>query len=303
MAYHQPVLLRQAIDALNINPNGLYVDATFGGGGHATAILQELTTGRLFGFDQDPDAREEAASIQSKNFQFIESNFRYLEAYLTMHGVQAVDGILADLGVSSHQIDTPNRGFSTRFDAPLHMRMDAKSAFDAREVLETYSEDQLKQVFSQYGEMQQAGKVARTLVSARKSKIVETVNDFIELLRPFAPRGKEYKFFAQAFQALRIEVNDEMSALKTFLAQAAKQLKPGGRLVVISYHSLEDRLVKHFFRTGNFEGESIQDIYGNQIRPLEPVVRKPIVPDQEELNRNPRSRSAKMRIATRKATT
>lgn len=298
--YHTPVMLNETLEGLRINPAGIYVDLTFGGGGHSSAILSHLTTGKLFAFDQDADAAQNARSFNSSNFTFIDSNFRYFRQYLKMHGVTEVDGILADLGVSSHQIDTAERGFSTRFDSELDMRMNQDSDKGAYSVINEYSEAQLISVFKSYGEIRAARPMAKAIIAERIKGKITTTEALKAILKSFAPRGKEAKFFARVFQAIRIEVNDEVNALKEMLLQAMSILKKGGRLVVISYHSLEDRPVKNFIATGNFEGNVEKDIYGNINRPLEPITRKPVVPEDKELSDNPRSRSAKLRIAEKK---
>jgi 16S rRNA (cytosine1402-N4)-methyltransferase len=303
MDYHQPVMLRECLEGLQLlpqalHPNGIYVDLTFGGGGHSKAILAQLGPGgRLFGFDQDRDAKEEASKIEDPRFSFVEANFRHLKRYLKLYGVRAVDGILADLGISSHQIDEPERGFSTRFDADLDMRMNQASDLTASEIVNTYPERELHRILGMYGEVKNAKSLAAALVARRISAPINTVNELKEVLNRFAPRGKEFKYQAQVFQALRIVVNDELKALEEMLQQAAEVLKPGGRLVVMSYHSLEDRPVKHFMAKGKFSGEAEKDLYGNLQRPLEPVTRKPIEPAAEEIAQNNRARSARLRIA------
>lgn len=298
MAYHVPVLLAESIEALAITPGGTYVDVTFGGGGHSRYILDKLTGGaRLFGFDQDKDAEEQAQKIDNPAFTFVKANFRYLKKYLRLYGVKEVDGLLADLGVSSHQFNVPERGFSTRFDGPLDMRMDPEAPLSAKEVLATYPEEELHRIFGMYGEVKNARTLARQLVMARGSQTIETIADFKKAMGGLIPRGKENKYLAQVFQALRIEVNDELKALEEMLEQAVAVLKPGGRLVVISYHSLEDRLVKNFIAKGKFFGEVEKDLFGNEIKPLASVIRKPLVPSDKELQENNRSRSAKLRVA------
>jgi len=298
MTYHVPVLLPESVAALDIKPGGIYVDVTFGGGGHSRSIIDQLTNGaRLFSFDQDKDAEEQAQEIVSPAFTFVKANFRYLKKYLRLHGVKEVDGILADLGVSSHQFNVPERGFSTRFDGPLDMRMDPEAPLSAKEVLETYAEEDLHRLFGMYGEVKNARTLARQIVMARGSQNLETIADFKKVIGSLIPRGKENKYLAQVFQALRIEVNDELKALEEMLEQAVAVLKPGGRLVVISYHSLEDRLVKNFIAKGKFFGEVEKDLFGNEIKPLESVIRKPLVPQEKELQENNRSRSAKLRVA------
>lgn len=297
MTYHRPVLLKESIDALRLQPEGNYVDLTFGGGGHSMAILEHLKGGKLYAFDQDADAAENAARITSKSFFFIKNNFRYVDKFLKIHGVPQVDGILADLGVSSHQIDTPERGFSTRFQGDLDMRMDTKSAKSAKQVINNYTEEDLHRIFGMYGEVRNAKSLAAAIIEARTSAKIQTVDDLKLLLNSFAPRGREYKYYAQVFQALRIEVNNELEALKEMLANCVKVLKPGGRLVIISYHSLEDRLVKNFINKGKFYGEVEKDLYGNELKPLKSMTRKPVMATEEEIHENNRARSAKMRIA------
>jgi 16S rRNA (cytosine1402-N4)-methyltransferase len=293
--YHIPVMLGPCIEGLAIDPNGIYVDLTFGGGGHSLEILKHLDKGHLYGFDQDSDA--EANVPSDERFTFIQANFRDFKKYLRLYGVQQVDGILADLGISSHQIDEPKRGFSTRFDGNLDMRMSSDMDISAKEVLNTYEEGRLHKIFGIYGEIKNAKTLAQAIASERTMKPFSTTEEFKELLKKFAPRGKEFKYFAQVFQALRIEVNDEMGALEDMLKQTLEVLKPEGRLVIMSYHSLEDRLVKNFISKGKFQGEVEKDFYGNLIRPLEPVTRKARVADAEEIQRNNRARSAKLRIA------
>lgn len=295
-AYHLPVLLAHAVTGLHIQPEGVYVDVTFGGGGHSREILKNLGTGgQLIAFDQDPEARKNA--IEAPNFELITANFRYMSNHLKIRNITAVDGILADLGVSSFQFDTARRGFSIRSEARLDMRMDVNNPLDAYTVVNTYDEQRLTQVFRLYGEVKNARAAAQKIVAARAEKEISTTTQLLSVLEPLATRGRENKFFAQIFQALRIEVNAELEALESFLLQCEKLLKPGGRLVVISYHSLEDRVVKHFVKTGNLEGKLEKDFYGNPIRPFRPVFNKPIVPNEAEIELNNRARSAKMRIA------
>lgn len=296
-SYHRPVMLRECLNGLNIDPAGTYVDATFGGGGHSEAILKQLTTGHLLGFDQDADAREEAKKMASRSFTFCPTNFRYLKRYLKVNAVSAVNGILADLGVSSHQIDAAERGFSTRFNGPLDMRMNRQTPVTAADVLNSYSEQNLHKVLGMYGEIKNAKTAAQHLVRERTRQPFRETWDLTGALQVLAPRGKENKYFAQVFQALRMEVNEEMKALEEFLLQAAEVLVPGGRLVVLSYHSLEDRMVKNFIQTGKPFGELEKDFYGNPIRPLRAVNRKPILATADEVEKNNRARSAKLRIA------
>ena len=299
--YHWPVMLTECLEGLSIKPDGIYVDVTFGGGGHSRAILAKLTTGHLYSFDQDEDAERESEKIKSDNFTFIRANFRNIQKYLKLYGVTQVDGILADLGISSHQIDTPERGFSTRFDAALDMRMNTTAELTAAEVLNEYSAEQLHKIFGMYGELKNARSVAQTIVNKRHSTPINTIADLKSVLNPLAPRGKENKYFAQVFQALRIEVNQEMQVLEEFLLQVPEVLAPGGRLVVMSYHSLEDRPVKNFIRSGKFFGEVEKDMFGHEIKPLTSITRKPLEANEEEIARNPRARSAKLRIAEKSA--
>ncbi|WP_149241114.1 16S rRNA (cytosine(1402)-N(4))-methyltransferase RsmH [Dyadobacter sp. 32] len=296
--YHEPVMLAECLEGLNIRPDGTYVDVTFGGGGHSRAILERLTTGRLLVFDQDPDAAANSDALKADpRFTFIAANFRHLKRYLKLHKVEKVDGILADLGVSSHQINTPERGFSTRFDADLDMRMNPNSEKTAREVLNVRSAGELQRILGMYGEVHNAKTAAEAIFSARHNTPIETVNDLKSLLLRYAPKHRENKYFAQVFQALRIEVNDELSVLEEFLMQSPEVLNPGGRLVVMSYHSLEDRLVKNFIQKGKFDGDVEKDFFGNEIKPLKSVTRKPVEASTEEVARNSRARSAKLRIA------
>ncbi|HNP95887.1 MAG TPA: 16S rRNA (cytosine(1402)-N(4))-methyltransferase RsmH [Cyclobacteriaceae bacterium] len=298
-SYHKPVMLHECIDALNINPEGTYVDVTFGGGGHSLAILKKIEGGRLIAFDQDEDAKHEANKIAHRSFTFCQANFRYMKKYLKLNKITKVDGILADLGISSHQIDSPERGFSTRFEGPLDMRMDAKSQLTAASVLNNYSEGDLHKVFGMYGEVKNAKTLAKAITVARSQNKLESIQNLISLLKPLAPRGKENKYYAQVFQALRIEVNKEMESLEEFLLQCGELIEVGGRLVVMSYHSLEDRMVKNYINTGKVFGELEKDFYGNPLRPFKAITRKPITPSDEELEQNSRSRSAKLRVAER----
>lgn len=297
MTYHKPVLLKESIDALQIKSDGTYVDLTFGGGGHSMVILESIKEGSLYAFDQDPDAAENASRITSKSFTFIKNNFKFVDKFLKLHGVNQVDGILADLGVSSHQIDSPERGFSTRFEGDLDMRMDKSSSRSAGQVVNNYSEKDLHRIFGMYGEVKNAKSLASAIVAARDQAPIRTNEGLKEVLKKFAPRGREFKYFAQVFQALRIEVNNELEVLKEMLTKSLNVLKPGGRFVVISYHSLEDRLVKNFFNKGKFFGEVEKDVFGNVLKPLKSISRKPIVATEEEILENNRARSAKMRIA------
>lgn len=299
MSYHQPVMLTECIDALNINPEGVYVDVTFGGGGHSLRILEKLKGGKLIAFDQDEDAKKQAESIQSRSFTFCQANFMYMKKYLKLNGVTQVNGILADLGVSSHQIDSPERGFSTRYDGPLDMRMDTNSELTAAGVLNGYSEAELHKILGMYGEIRNAKTAAKMIAQQRVSKQFVRTEDLKKALQTIAPRGKENKYFAQVFQALRIEVNHEMKALEDFLHQCGEVMEQGGRLVVMSYHSLEDRMVKNFINKGKVFGEVEKDFYGNEIKPFEAVNRKPIEATEEEVRENNRARSAKLRVAER----
>ncbi|WP_228850562.1 16S rRNA (cytosine(1402)-N(4))-methyltransferase RsmH [Aegicerativicinus sediminis] len=294
MTYHKPVLLKESIEGLNIQPNGVYVDVTFGGGGHSREILKYLDKGRLIAFDQDLDALENA--IQDDRFLLINENFRYLKRFLRFHSITEVDGILADFGVSSHQFDVPKRGFSTRFDEVLDMRMDQTSKISALDVINEYEEGKLSEVLFQYGELRQAPAMARTIVSERKNARIETGEQLKSVLKRFVKHKNEHKVLAQIYQAIRIEVNQELEVLKEFLEQTPQILKKGGRLVCISYHSLEDRLVKRFMRNGLFEGEPERDMYGNFEVPFKKVGGMQ-VPTKEELAVNSRARSAKLRIA------
>jgi len=295
--YHQPVMLRECLEGLQIKPEGIYVDVTFGGGGHSMAILENLKEGKLIAFDQDEDARKQAENISSRSFTFCQANFRYMKQYLKLNAVKEVDGILADLGISSHQIDSPARGFSTRFEGPLDMRMDQKGKLTAARILNEYSEEALHKIFGMYGELRNARTAAKTIVVARANNSFATTLDLKAALQSIAPRGKEFKYFAQVFQALRIEVNQEMQALEDFLHQCGDVMKAGGRLVVMSYHSLEDRMVKNYINTGKVFGELEKDFYGNPIKPFQSVNRKPIEASDEEVAENNRARSAKLRVA------
>lgn len=297
MSYHSPVMLKECLEGLNIDPEGTYVDVTFGGGGHSLKILEQLKGGRLIGFDQDDDARKESEKITSRSFTFCQANFRYMKKYLKLNGVTKVNGILADLGISSHQIDAPERGFSTRFDGPLDMRMDKGLPLTAAGVLNEYTEPELHKLFGMYGELKNARTVARIVTQERANKEFSRTEDLKAALQSIAPRGKENKYFAQVFQALRIEVNNEMKALEDFLHQCGEVIETGGRLVVMSYHSLEDRMVKNYINKGKVFGEVEKDFYGNEIKPFEAVNRKPIEASAEEVEANRRARSAKLRMA------
>jgi 16S rRNA (cytosine1402-N4)-methyltransferase len=294
--YHTPALLYPCMEGLSINPSGVYVDVTFGGGGHSREILSRLNErGRLFGFDQDLDAMQNI--VDDKRFTFVRSNFRYISNFLEYYGVEKVDGILADLGVSFHHFDESDRGFSFRFDGKLDMRMNQKATQTAAEVLNRYSEDRLADIFYYYGELKQARKIASAIEARRKNEKFDTISDFVSVVEPWVGKDKQKKILACLFQALRIEVNREMDVLKKMLESSLSLLNPGGRLVVLTYHSLEDRLVKNFMKSGNFEGKVQQDFFGNRISPFRLVNNKVIVPDDAEIAMNPRSRSAKLRIA------
>lgn len=295
--YHVPVLLKESVDGLQISPEGIYVDVTFGGGGHSREILSRLgSKGHLYSFDQDADAEQNIPADEQK-FTFVRSNFRYLRNWMRYYGVEGIDGLLADLGVSSHHFDDESRGFSFRFDAPLDMRMNERDGLTAADVCNRYSEEELARLFWLYGELKNGRRLANTIVRGRADHPIATVNDLITLVRPLIGANREKKDMAKVFQALRIEVNHEMEALHEMLDAAINCLKPGGRLVVLTYHSLEDRMVKNYMRSGNAEGKVEEDFFGNRLSPLRPVNNKVIVPDADEQERNPRSRSAKLRIA------
>lgn len=295
--YHIPVLLNPSIDGLNIKPDGIYVDVTFGGGGHSAEILSRLgDNGKLYAFDQDEDARENA--FEDPRFTLIEANFRYLKRFLRLEGVRQVDGILGDFGVSSHQFDVAERGFSTRFDGKLDMRMDQRSKLSAYEVINTYKEEQLRALFYQYGELKNAPNLAKTIVQARKDKPIVTSGELKDLLWPLLFKRQQYKILARIYQALRIEVNQEIEALKSFLLQTQELIKPDGRLSVISYHSLEDRLAKRYIRSGMFEGQPEKDFYGQVSVPFKKVGKMQVA-SAEEIEKNPRARSAKLRVGKR----
>jgi 16S rRNA (cytosine1402-N4)-methyltransferase len=295
--YHRPVMLTQCLQGLNIRSEGVYVDVTFGGGGHSLAILEHIKGGRLIAFDQDADAEAQASNINHRSFTFCKANFRYMKQYLKLNGVAKVDGILADLGISSHQIDSPQRGFSTRYDGPLDMRMDQASKTTASKIINEFPEEELHKIFGMYGELKNAKTVAREIARLRTVKPFATTTELKGALEKLAPRGKENKYFAQVFQALRLVVNEELRALEDFLHQCAEVTAKGGRLVVMSYHSLEDRMVKNYINTGKVFGEQEKDFFGNVIRPFEPVNRKVIEASEEEVSNNSRARSAKLRIA------
>ena len=297
--YHIPVMLNESIEGLNIKPNGTYVDVTFGGGGHSRRILECLGEGgRLYAFDQDEDAAKNV--IDDSRFTFIQQNFRYMKNFLQLYCGGKVDGILADLGVSSYQFDTPEKGFSARFNGRLDMRMNQNAAVDAASIVNTYDVSSLASVFSRYGELRNAMAIADAITMAREEKPIETTDELKAAVARFLPRGSENKVLAQIFQALRIEVNEEMKVLEAFLGQCADVLNPGGRLVVLSYHSLEDRLVKNFMKTGNADGNLEKDFFGNQLTPYKLMTSKPIVPSDDEIQMNSRARSAKLRVAERR---
>ena len=297
--YHVPVLLDESINGLNLHPDGVYIDVTFGGGGHSREILRRLPQGsRLFSFDQDADA--ERNIVDDDRFTFVRSNFRYLKNWMRYYEIDHIDGLLADLGVSSHHFDDAERGFSFRFDAPLDMRMNKRAGKTAADIVAEYDEEALADIFYLYGELKNSRRIASALVKARQQHAIATTQDFLHVVEPFFKREREKKDMARLFQALRIEVNHEMEALKEMLAAATQLLAPGGRLSVITYHSLEDRIVKNVMKTGNAEGKMIQDFYGRIETPYRLVNNKVIVPTDEEQQRNPRSRSAKLRIAEKK---
>lgn len=294
--YHIPVLFQESIDALQINPAGIYVDVTFGGGGHSREIFSRLNErGKLIVFDQDPDAKKNA--WEAPNFYFVPANFSFLKNHLRLLGITKIDGLLADLGVSSHQFDEAERGFTIREDAALDMRMNQNAELSAFKVVNEYDEAALTSIFKNYGELNNARLLAREIILKRAEKPIQSTGELMAVLSRYAPKFKDHKFFAQVFQAIRIEVNQELEVLKNLLVQATDLLSPGGRLVVISYHSLEDRLVKNFMKRGSFEGQVEKDFFGNVLKPLTEVVRHPIVPTEEEIKRNTRARSAKLRIA------
>lgn len=301
--YHVPVLLKESVDGLNIQPGGVYVDVTFGGGGHSREILDRISRdGHLYSFDQDADAEKNAGKFFAEQqergcFTFVRSNFRYLKNWMRYYGVEQIDGLLADLGVSSHHFDDESRGFSFRFDAPLDMRMNKRAGKTAADIVNEYEEGTLADVFYQYGETKNARRIASAIVKQRSQRPILTTQEFIEVAEPFCRKEQEKKELAKLFQALRIEVNQEMRALKEMLVSATELIKPGGRLSVITYHSLEDRMVKNFIKTGNVEGREEKDLYGRTHAPLQAVNRKPILPSEEEIARNTRARSAKLRIA------
>ncbi len=296
--YHIPVLLNECLEGLNISPEGIYIDVTFGGGGHSREIFKQLSPkGKLIAFDQDPDALTN--TWEAENFTFISENFSYINNHLKIRGIQQVNGILADLGVSSHQFNEADRGFSFRYDANLDMRMDQSAEKTAETVINEYSEEELKRIFRSYGEINNAFRLVNEIIKNRLQKRIRTTRQLVKAIEPVAPRRKENKYFAQVFQAIRIEVNDEMKALENLLLQAEKLIRPGGRLVIISYHSLEDRLVKNFMKRGSLDGKINKDFYGNVLKPFTEINRKPIIPSEKEIEENSRARSAKLRIAER----
>ncbi|MBT5615092.1 MAG: 16S rRNA (cytosine(1402)-N(4))-methyltransferase RsmH [Flavobacteriales bacterium] len=295
MGYHSPVLLNECIEGLNIKPTGIYVDVTFGGGGHSKEIMKHLDGGKLFAFDQDADAYEN--NLPQDGFKLIDANFRYLRNFLRMEGVKKVDGILADLGVSSHQFDVAERGFSTRFEGELDMRMNPKSDLSAKEIVNDYSEENLANVLYKYGELKNSRRIAKEIVNARQVEKINTTTELIVVVAKIVPEKYRNQFLARIFQAIRIEVNDEIVALEEMLLSAVDMLKPGGRLVVLSYHSLEDRLVKNLMKKGNLEGNTEKDFFGNLIKDLKEINRKVIVATADEIKQNSRARSAKLRIA------
>ncbi len=298
--YHVPVLLKESVDGLNIGEGGNYVDVTFGGAGHSREIYSRLSSkGHLYSFDQDADAEKNAEGFSDEKFTFVRSNFRYLKNWMRYHGVEQIDGLLADLGVSSHHFDDSDRGFSFRFEGKLDMRMNQRAGKTAADVVNTYDEKQLADILYLYGELKQSRKIASAIVKARANRKIDTIGDFLEVVKPFFRNEREKKDMAKVFQALRIEVNHEMDALKEMLNAATELLRPGGRLVVITYHSLEDRIVKNLMKTGNVEGHEDKDFFGRVSTPYKLVNRQVIVPNAEEQDRNPRSRSAKLRIAER----
>ena len=297
MNYHNPVMLKECINGLNIKPNGVYVDATFGGGGHSKAILDNLSGGKLYSFDQDIDVNQNL--FQDKRFKFFKSNFRYIKKFLKVEGVEKIDGLLADLGVSSHQIDSPKRGFSIRFNEKLDMRMNMEMPVSAFNILNEYSKEKLSEIFRRYGEFSNSNLIANNIIEFRKSNVIVNTNDLILSIKNLTPTSKKNKFLARVFQAIRIEVNDELSCLIDLLNSCNELLKTNARIVVISYHSLEDRIVKNFIKKGNVEGKLVKDFFGNIKRNFKQLNNKIICPKEDEILNNPRSRSAKLRIAER----
>ncbi len=296
-SYHIPVLLKESIDGLNISPNGIYIDVTYGGGGHSAEILKRIDKGRLYAMDQDEDAAENL--IHEGKITFIRGNFRYLKNYLRYFGVHQIDGLIADLGVSSHHFNDPERGFTYRTDAALDMRMNKKARITAEAIINDFEISDIARIFREYGELQSAGKLAAAIAQSRSKQRIATTRQFIEAIQHLIPRQTENQFLSKVFQAVRIEVNQELESLVEMLSSATEMLKPKGRLVVISYHSLEDRIVKNYIRWGNPSEEPVKDVFGNSSQPYTQITRKPIVPDEEELMNNPRSRSARLRIAER----
>ena len=295
MAYHEAVLLSESVQGLNIKPDGIYVDVTFGGGGHSREIIKNLSRGQLFAFDQDTDANNNI--LEKENFKLLNTNFRNIKNFLRVEGINEIDGLLADLGVSSHQFDISERGFSTRFSGPLDMRMNLNSELDAKHIINNYSQQYLAKIFFEYGELRESRKIAKTIVAARKEKQILTTNQLLDCIQHLTVERKRNQFFSRIFQAIRIEVNDEIQALKEMLNAATDLLKVGGRLSVISYHSLEDRLVKNLVKKGNVEGNLQKDFYGNPLKNFKEISKKAIVPSEQEIKTNPRARSAKLRIA------
>ena len=295
MAYHEAVLLSESVQGLNIKPDGVYVDVTFGGGGHSREIIKNLSKGQLFAFDQDTDANNNI--LEKENFKLLNTNFRNIKNFLRVEGINEIDGLLADLGVSSHQFDISERGFSTRFSGPLDMRMNLNSELDAKHIINNYSQQDLANIFFEYGELRESRKIAKTIVVARKEKQILTTNQLLDCIQHLTIERKRNQFFSRVFQAIRIEVNDEIAALKEMLNAATDLLKVGGRLSVISYHSLEDRLVKNLVKKGNIEGNLQKDFYGNPLKNFKEISKKVIVPSEQEIKTNPRARSAKLRIA------
>ena len=297
MDYHIPVMLKECIDGLKIKSDGIYVDATFGGGGHSREILKHIVTGHLYGVDQDEDARHNAEGFHEDRFTYIDANFRYLSRFLKLAGVEEIDGLLVDLGVSSHQLDEPERGFSTRFDAVLDMRMDRNQVLTAEKVINTYPRRDLQEVLGRYGEIRNARTLADNIIRARIEAPVTKTGELVDILRRFSPARRQNKYYAQVFQALRIEVNDELGALEDLLVQSADLLRKGGRLVCIAYHSLEDRLIKNFINTGSLKGQEDKDVFGHSLKPFRAINKKPVLASEDEVRENSRARSARLRIA------
>ena len=295
MAYHEAVLLSESVQGLNIKPDGVYVDVTFGGGGHSREIIKNLSKGQLFAFDQDTDANNNI--LEKENFKLLNTNFRNIKNFLRVEGINEIDGLLADLGVSSHQFDISERGFSTRFSGPLDMRMNLNSELDAKHIINNYSQQDLANIFFEYRELRESRKIAKTIISSRKEKQILTTNQLLDCIKHLTIERKRNQFFSRVFQAIRIEVNDEIQALKEMLNASTDLLKVGGRLSVISYHSLDDRLVKNLVKKGNIEGNLQKDFYGNSLKNFKEISKKVIVPSDQEIKTNPRARSAKLRIA------